>query len=498
MALFYDIVDKVIKNESLKEFQGYQLFFAMNAEDKKYFHKKFGILSKHMLSPFSLLNERQKELFLTIFQKSQKIYRGFCKVAANYKIKRYPINVDRDIYFNKLERNEKTVINIFQNKQNYLFKTSDLLNLIETSLCNSHSFFLEPKFPVNPYNNIPFSFADLYNLYFTLKNMNCVIPKLFNSFFLSDFNIELFLMDNELDVKERIIYKYVYCNNDVGVLHMEFRDMMRDFYHKTTYRGCRKMKKIVIDKNFPKNRLIEIMKPYLYLYCSIKYSVAGVEKIENYKIILKKKMKEFVKFNPMFGRKYTIDVNHQNAVYTMHGGGVLDVNKKMEVRYDDKHETFTLNDIKKWGKPKVAVVVPVVMTFRPQPMETEQRQYVEYNEDFDFDNDSESESESEDDYESLYYESNSEYESMISNIELEENRSTDNQRTIENNDSRIIVPNYPMMPPDLLSLPFPATMNIRTQVSENAERFVEVPINATMNTREVEEENENDDNGSMS
>jgi hypothetical protein len=87
---------------------------------------------------------------------------------------------------------------------------------------------------------------------------------------------------------------------------------------------------------------------------------------------------------------------------------------------------------------------------------------------------------------------------MLSNIELEEKRSTDNQRTIENNDSRIIVPNYPMMPPDLLSLPFPATMNIRTQVSENAERFVEVPINATMNTREVEEENENNDNGSMS
>lgn len=474
MSLFYDIVEKVTNKHPLDNIRLCKLFFTINDEDKKSLHKKFGILSKYLLLAIGL-TMIDKDNILTVFQKSQKVYRGFCAFAFNYKIKKYPINVDHDIYYNKLEKYDKNVINIFQNKKNYLFKTSDLVNIIENALCNSYNFFLEPKFPVNPYNKIPFSLADLYNLYFKMKNMDCVIPKLFNSFFLSDFDIDLFFMDNEMDIKERIIYKFIYNNNDLHGLNMEFRDMMREFYRKKTCHKscnrCRKINRIIIDDDFPKKKLIDIMKPYLYLFCSIKYSLAGLEKIDNYKLILNKKLKEFIKFNPMFGRKY-----------------IKYVNNKPDVHFDDKHETFTLNDIRRWGQTKerinTSVVIPIIMSFRQQEQtQPEQREYIQY--------DNVSDTDSNSGYESSDSETSDFEMEEVGTINDYDNEEEYDSERVANNTSTV-VPNYPTMPPaEILSIPLPRppqnVMYIRRPVGENSEIIIEVPIGGNQNNREIED-----------
>jgi hypothetical protein len=60
--------------------------------------------------------------------------------------------------------------------------------------------------------------------------------------------------------------------------------------------------RILIDKDFPKNKLIKIMQPYLLLYCISNYSYLKKNKTEAL-YIFNKKILIFNNFNPTFGRK---------------------------------------------------------------------------------------------------------------------------------------------------------------------------------------------------
>ena len=60
--------------------------------------------------------------------------------------------------------------------------------------------------------------------------------------------------------------------------------------------------RINIHTNFPKQKLVDIMKPYLYLYYSHKYSLVTTKKVHS-KNILYSKLNKFYVFNPAFGRE---------------------------------------------------------------------------------------------------------------------------------------------------------------------------------------------------
>jgi hypothetical protein len=66
------------------------------------------------------------------------------------------------------------------------------------------------------------------------------------------------------------------------------------------------MHKIKIDKEFPRDLLIKIMRPYLHLYITSKYAIIGTEKRCISGMLLKRKLHDFAKFNPLFGRKKII------------------------------------------------------------------------------------------------------------------------------------------------------------------------------------------------
>ena len=86
-----------------------------------------------------------------------------------------------------------------------------------------------------------------------------------------------------------------------------------------------KYKILCIHKNFPKNKLVEIMRPYLHLYYLSKYYIVGTEKITNSYEILIKKFDLFIRYNPYFGRKlFKLDKN----------------NKYLVDNYDENHMNF--------------------------------------------------------------------------------------------------------------------------------------------------------------
>jgi hypothetical protein len=64
--------------------------------------------------------------------------------------------------------------------------------------------------------------------------------------------------------------------------------------------------RILIDIDFPSNKLVKILKPYLFLYYKSMYSFHPQIK-KKYFIFFKLSMLRFTKFNPQFGRRKICD-----------------------------------------------------------------------------------------------------------------------------------------------------------------------------------------------
>jgi hypothetical protein len=95
--------------------------------------------------------------------------------------------------------------------------------------------------------------------------------------------------------------------------------MIRDFYiedyvktspAETLYletefmiKAFNRPKRLRIHHEFPKDRLVDIMRPYLRLYLIHEYSISDTSKRSESYELLREKMKQFIDYNPQFGRK---------------------------------------------------------------------------------------------------------------------------------------------------------------------------------------------------
>ena len=275
----------------------YILFFEfLNNYKKDNPHNKFKILKNVLENIF--LKQEIKNDFLNIFCNTQKAYKALSKFAYIIKFKKSNIKINTDLFLNPINENSKNIIYILQNNNRFLFCLSDLINIINNSLSNSSNFFSNPLVIKNPYNNIAFNKSTLYNIYFLIKKNYNIIPILFHNFFLSNFNIKLFQINNECLLNEFSINKYI-DNLNVNELVKKIKIMLKNSIYG---------KFLVIDKDFPILKLIETMKPFLYLYIHSNYSVN-----ENRRIIYEKKfnykLKKFISLNRVFGRKI-ININN--------------------------------------------------------------------------------------------------------------------------------------------------------------------------------------------
>ena len=241
-----------------------------------------------------------KKNLQNIFCKLQKVYYGFAKLAYLWRYKKATYKVTDDLSLNPIDIHKKNVFVLFQNNSKYLFVANDLINIINTNLSHSPNFFCDPLWIKNPYNNIELSSTDLYNIYFFLKLKMCNVPILFELFFKSKFCLKLFAYDNECVIRSIKIDDYV-KSSDNPTLYKSIMVML------STHKNI--MHNIKIDKEFPRELLIKIMRPYLHLYITSKYAIIGTEKRYIAGMLLKKKLHDFAKFNPLFGRKKII-TNH--------------------------------------------------------------------------------------------------------------------------------------------------------------------------------------------
>ena len=259
------------------------------------------------LSKFETLNEtiltnkfidaNTKETFITEFCKAQRIYRLFCRAARLFKIRKAKTNpCTADMCLTPFSALKSSILlNLYDDNARtmYTFRISDLINIINTSLSHSPEFFSDPQYIKNPYTNIPFSKAQLYHIYFQIKQSSLLMPLLFQHFFLTNFKLDIFLIKNEAFIREEAIIFFVRnMNNDTKAHYI--KQML--YYHQYDMPN-----RIKIAPTFEKEKLVATFANYLPDYLIALYSLQPENKIEAYTRI-QDNLHSFSIHNPQYGR----------------------------------------------------------------------------------------------------------------------------------------------------------------------------------------------------
>ena len=306
MEIYSELIKKYFeKLEKKKSFNSpyfsvIKLFFEVFCLKKCSFKEKYDFL-RNTLDNIFLSNEITSQI-LNIFSFIQKYYFALLRFKFILIFKKSKIVVDNDLSLNPILEKEKFIMVIHQKNSKYLFHIRDLLHIINSSIGHSDYFFSAPISVKNPYNNTIFKKSILYNIYFFMKFNTNYFSELFHQFFICNFDLSDFFIQNTNLLRKYAIQDYL-KNSTEGNLLMDIEEMLEDFnYDNRNF-------KIIIDPDFPNKKIVEVMKPYVNLYISSKYSYLNSEKVNAQKQ-LTRKLKEFNTFNPNFGRKI-IKINYE-------------------------------------------------------------------------------------------------------------------------------------------------------------------------------------------
>ena len=214
--------------------------------------------------------------------------------------------MDTDLCFVKFsELSPKILITLLDNNMVYIFRISDLINIINKALTYAPHFFAEPYEIKNPYTNLPFTINNLYNIYFRLLNSSFIMPMLYHLLFLSNFDLTRFKNENECFIREKTIENFMsYASIDDK--HYQINNMFYTHYKSVTF---------MIHSHFPREKLVSVFNKYLKSFLSEEYSLNPFIRETN-KSYLAHSLSLFSKLNPAFGQRVYIKKRRSSGVST--------------------------------------------------------------------------------------------------------------------------------------------------------------------------------------
>ena len=268
---------------------------SIDAKMSEYAHIKFcGLYDMiQRIANTGFYTEVHMQNMMDLFSRTQRAYRGFSLLSRRWKMRTTYISVQADLCLNPIDPAKTSSIMILQEGARYRFTLFDLLNIIQGALMHSPNFFADPLMPKNPYTNIPFSKAALFEIYWAVRHSNFTMPVLFHQFWLAYFNTNTFMYENEALIRDVYLENYV-KKSPVSELYTHVRKMLRTIDKNHV---------LQIDPAFPKDILVNIMRPYLKLYMTNMYSISKTDKKYRSFFILQRKFREFIRYNPEFGRR---------------------------------------------------------------------------------------------------------------------------------------------------------------------------------------------------
>lgn len=266
------------------------------------------------------LTTGHKSNYMSIFSLSQKIYFAFSRLAFIWKYKRAVRGNTTDMMMNDIHPGERGVVEVFQHGSIYMFRTHEINRIVENSICNTDCMFANPKAVKNPFNNLPFTKANLYTMYFGIEKMAVSkLPVIFYKYFAVDFNLQKFYEQNHAIIREKGIQDY-FKNSQTDDLYEDVFDML-DYIRSYSPRRF----KFDISDECCKCCIVKVMKPYLKLYLTHRHSLDSyVVKQSLYE--LRHKLFMLFEYNPAFGRKLRVK-NHVG----------LDKKTSFKITYNLKH-----------------------------------------------------------------------------------------------------------------------------------------------------------------
>jgi len=236
-----------------------------------------------------------KEIFNEIYYKTCRAYNALNKFAnvCKYKYtKKY--DCDYDMCMNSLnDYGKNDIIELIENGRRYRFWGKDMYRLITKKLIQRYDFFPEPSHITNPYTNSKLSLAALYNVYFFLKGTTWGVPRLYECYFQTNFNMKYFMEFYVGEIRDEIVNDIVKFMNDADVLRYT-NLMLQD--------NSRIVNGNIICASYPRDIVRDNMTGYIKLYLLSTKSVC-ISKRSYYKKILRTKLTNFFGDNPMFGRE---------------------------------------------------------------------------------------------------------------------------------------------------------------------------------------------------
>lgn len=268
---------------------------------------KFKNLKNTYIDSFFFSDENRK-LYIDFFCKIQKTYWAFNTLAKRIKYRYSKIKVTDDLFLTPILPSQKNMFRLYENNCCYLFTLQDLSRIIISAVCNSPMFYSEPMPPKNPYNGVPFSTSNLYNIYFNMKTRLAIMPNVIHQFFLCEFDIALFAKHNLLIIRDTFINQFV-NNEDEDEIIESIYDMINEYYSILN-----------INDDFPNSILIETFKSALTNFLHFKYNFDTSKKIPNYKL-MSRKMNSIIKECPGIGRKIIVfkDRKKYTSFITLNG-----------------------------------------------------------------------------------------------------------------------------------------------------------------------------------
>lgn len=287
-------------------------------EENRY-KNKFTTMGNIFNNPF--VSAENKDFIFAYFQKAQKIIHAFQRGFFVYTFRKAVLQLDKDLLWNDIQPTDKNTILLLHAKAKYLFTLRDLIHIIEKALTHTDRFYCHSLECKNPFNNLPFTKSNLYNIYFAVMSSRYKTSVIFHQYFLCHFDLELFEIENDYLIREYAITRFIQNTST---------DELYDIVQHLLYKYNRKIK---VDDGFPKDELVTIMKPYIYLYMISTKHIEGIDRKEMSKFMLKRLMNRFYRYNPNFGKKmYVRSVPHSNEFH---------------ISYNTVHLPMTIQDIKK-------------------------------------------------------------------------------------------------------------------------------------------------------
>jgi len=284
-------------------------FISQNALKPQSFEERITEFNKIMYNAF--MTEANKEFFLEYYCNIMQIRKGFRLLLQVFRWKMAKVYNTEDLFMNPVREGQKNTVTILQNRHKYVFTVRELMNHLNSALTHSPSFFSEPLACKNPYTNQPFTKSALYAIYFAIRESTFVMPAVIHQYFLSSFNLQRFLNENEIEIRDVYISNYV-------------KNLSEENVHYTVSLMFKKHNiNLKINTEFPKKRLLQVMTPYLLEYYKSEYSMKHWTKAKSY-VKLHTMLQDLIMVNPTFGRK---KIEYETVPFSM--------KKKGKIIYDE-------------------------------------------------------------------------------------------------------------------------------------------------------------------